>query len=422
MQHAILLLLLLAPAEPRTWTDQAGKYTITATLVEVQDGDVLIKKEDGEIVKLPVAKLSLKDQQFLKSTSKPAKPKPAANRKIASAVTKPVEAMIELPERGTQDEISISVDGGKLSLDIQSPASSLCEFAIETGEDGASWTITNGTSKVAHLKRSGKNLAIGWEADCPDEAECLRNAVLVVKSDNDKSAIALRSPVEIDAPYVDLENKAIAIPIEAQLWGLVAKDLKMEAIGFRNNESHLKSRFPGNGLVDHNEPAKLVIRDERPHAGVALNLSGTTAPMVRVEPFFVDFKSKKYPWTDKQLKSLRTAFINEISRHEREIPKAEAAIPAMEGQLKALKRQFRPGAANSGYVASRISKTQGDINETRNRLKSMRANLPGMRTRAQAFGELYDLSESIHQQVRVRFRVFFVAGDSEVTVLRVTDS
>lgn len=54
-------------AEVRSWSDQSGKFKIEAELVEVKDGVAVLKRTDGKRIEVPVAKLSAKDQEFLKS-------------------------------------------------------------------------------------------------------------------------------------------------------------------------------------------------------------------------------------------------------------------------------------------------------------------------------------------------------------------
>lgn len=54
------------PTEKRTWTDTTGKFKIEASFVK-QDGEqVELKRADGKTVKLPFAKLSAADQEFIK--------------------------------------------------------------------------------------------------------------------------------------------------------------------------------------------------------------------------------------------------------------------------------------------------------------------------------------------------------------------
>jgi hypothetical protein len=56
--------------ERRSWTDAAGKYQVTAELLDYKDGQVTLKREDGGLVTLPVEKLSRLDQVFLQSASR----------------------------------------------------------------------------------------------------------------------------------------------------------------------------------------------------------------------------------------------------------------------------------------------------------------------------------------------------------------
>lgn len=49
----------------RTWSDASGKFKIEAELVSVEDGKVNLKKKSGEVVSVPLAKLSKADQEFV---------------------------------------------------------------------------------------------------------------------------------------------------------------------------------------------------------------------------------------------------------------------------------------------------------------------------------------------------------------------
>ena len=62
----------VAPAKPasRTWSDQTGKFSVVAELVDFKDGKVRLKKEDGKVVTLPAEKLSDGDQAYLREHSR----------------------------------------------------------------------------------------------------------------------------------------------------------------------------------------------------------------------------------------------------------------------------------------------------------------------------------------------------------------
>jgi len=64
----------------RKWTDNTGKHSVLAELAEVVDGKATIKKQDGELVTPPLAKLSDADSRYLKTVislrSEPLPPAP----------------------------------------------------------------------------------------------------------------------------------------------------------------------------------------------------------------------------------------------------------------------------------------------------------------------------------------------------------
>ncbi len=49
---------------PRRWTDATGKFSITATFLELKDGTVFLKKDDGKRVEIPIDKLSAADADY----------------------------------------------------------------------------------------------------------------------------------------------------------------------------------------------------------------------------------------------------------------------------------------------------------------------------------------------------------------------
>jgi hypothetical protein len=52
---------------PRTWRSADGQYSVEATLVEVADDQVVLRREDGKTVKVPVSRLSDADREYLGS-------------------------------------------------------------------------------------------------------------------------------------------------------------------------------------------------------------------------------------------------------------------------------------------------------------------------------------------------------------------
>lgn len=66
---ALLFPLLPAMAEVRTWKDSTGQFQIRAEVIGVQGGQVTLKREDGQVVRLAVTRLSAEDQAFLRGAS-----------------------------------------------------------------------------------------------------------------------------------------------------------------------------------------------------------------------------------------------------------------------------------------------------------------------------------------------------------------
>ncbi len=55
------------PADARTWTDSTGHYRVEADLIGFNDTTVVLKKQDRQMVAVPVARLSKDDQAYLQS-------------------------------------------------------------------------------------------------------------------------------------------------------------------------------------------------------------------------------------------------------------------------------------------------------------------------------------------------------------------
>jgi hypothetical protein len=65
------LLLAIAPAaSAREWTDTTGGFSVEAELVEVKDDKVRLKKPSGQVVAVPIAKLSKGDREYIASLVK----------------------------------------------------------------------------------------------------------------------------------------------------------------------------------------------------------------------------------------------------------------------------------------------------------------------------------------------------------------
>lgn len=73
------LMLLACPAGAREWTDSSGTYRIEAELVAVRGTNVILEKVGGQIITIPLERLSVADRDYLRDLqAKPADTQSAA--------------------------------------------------------------------------------------------------------------------------------------------------------------------------------------------------------------------------------------------------------------------------------------------------------------------------------------------------------
>ena len=80
-----LLIVAASPSWARKWADKTGKYSVQAELVEVRGANVILKKSDGAVISVPVARLSEADRAFVKRAA--GAPGAAAKEPPSAAVT-----------------------------------------------------------------------------------------------------------------------------------------------------------------------------------------------------------------------------------------------------------------------------------------------------------------------------------------------
>ncbi|XZE54370.1 SHD1 domain-containing protein [Planctomycetaceae bacterium SH139] len=72
-----IVLCLLSPVgvsaqdSVREWTDSTGRFKVKASLLEVVDGNAMLRGADGRTLKIPLARLSKKDQEYLQTGDSP---------------------------------------------------------------------------------------------------------------------------------------------------------------------------------------------------------------------------------------------------------------------------------------------------------------------------------------------------------------
>lgn len=87
-----IVLCLLSPVgvsaqdSLREWTDSTGRFKVKASLLEVVDGVAMLRGADGRTLKIPLARLSKKDQEYLQAGDSPFEMVDADAEGLAGAV------------------------------------------------------------------------------------------------------------------------------------------------------------------------------------------------------------------------------------------------------------------------------------------------------------------------------------------------
>jgi len=178
-----IVMVQAAICAERTWTDSSGKFSIDAELVEVDGKTVVLKKADGEEVKVPLDRLSTRDQLFLKRQAN------------------------ETPEQG-DDEVPADGDRETAVTDITE------QFYrdLRTQERTAAAELLTATAKAAAAK--GKS-PLG---DLPSPSSGSRS-ILVGKADVDEKTAEV--PVKVRAGG-KMHDTKLHLRLEDDTWRVFA--------------------------------------------------------------------------------------------------------------------------------------------------------------------------------------------------------
>ncbi|MGN6133198.1 MAG: SHD1 domain-containing protein [Aureliella sp.] len=142
----------------REWVDATGRYRVEAELVSLRGDKVILEKSDGNIITLPIDRLSLADQNYLKSLSQPqtASPAPAAASSVPAAAPMARNAAGSLAPMSNSSSPTAPPSGDKLALAEQ--AQTILQAACYRchGEDGAS---EGGFNFVVNLEKLSRTIA-----------------------------------------------------------------------------------------------------------------------------------------------------------------------------------------------------------------------------------------------------------------------
>ena len=95
-------------AELRTWTSKSGKFTVKAELLSFDQEVVSLRRANGKTIKVPLAKLSKEDQEYVLDQPKPKAEPVAAREEESVAELEKLGATIKRNEQGEIVEVNLS--------------------------------------------------------------------------------------------------------------------------------------------------------------------------------------------------------------------------------------------------------------------------------------------------------------------------
>lgn len=95
-----------APTEVRTWMSADGKFSTRAVLLEFGDDSVVLKKESGDRITVPLERLSEKDRKYVAQQRAPEPPAPRESDGVGDLVDDPTDAVKNVTVYATRSRLS----------------------------------------------------------------------------------------------------------------------------------------------------------------------------------------------------------------------------------------------------------------------------------------------------------------------------
>jgi hypothetical protein len=210
-----LLLFIAVPAigagESRKWTDAGGTYSVVAEFVELKDGVVRLRRDDGRIARIPLDRLSEADKRYVRQVTeaKPAETPPFEEETPAVSIAPTTngggmsivadgaglnvdEAQKDAFRNAVRQAVGLVVDADTLVRNDQ-----LVEDKVLTYSDGF---ITKFEQVPGSLKQQGGlvRLKIKAQVERKSLVERLKAANISLKAVDGKSLFA-RAVTELEA-------------------------------------------------------------------------------------------------------------------------------------------------------------------------------------------------------------------------------
>ena len=327
---------------------------------------------------------------------------------------------VVVPAIGDNDFVEIAAIGNAdVEFDIRNPEGNSLTFTVTGGEDQQSWSITDGNSPIARLQRENGKVNLYWQGGVSKSAECLRNTLLAVTVGGDEHTVRMRSTKSEEAPLVDLSKTIMTFPIDVELYGLQASQLRFEVVGTENGMT--AQRFdPVDQKANADQKVRLILRDQPPYAAFDFSLSARGAVLAaKVWPIMAGEDQDTAPWTIKSVNTIYRRLNEKIAAATQAVQQLPKVIQNIKSTISKLK-SVSPNsplyfAAQNDLVAAQIELEQAEA-----ALADAKAGIPRWQKRGQDLKVLADLGNSINGTMRISYRVFYLVAGHEVDLFQAT--
>ncbi len=138
----------------RTWIDRRGKYRVEAEFLELDNGNVRLRREDGKVISMPLERLSQADQEFVESHVA------VCLESVSSYYVDSIlrgRPLAGVPLLLKLNDAQIVIVRAELILSRRQKRLSLDDFHLSdaSGEKGIRWGVS-GKGEDAHLQTFGQ--------------------------------------------------------------------------------------------------------------------------------------------------------------------------------------------------------------------------------------------------------------------------
>ena len=187
-------------AELRTWTSKSGKFTVKVELLSFDQGVVSLRRDNGKTPKVPLAKLSKEDQEYVLDQPKPkAEPDTSAIKKLMT----PDQLSLGGPVVNSVDMVLVPIPAGEFMMG--SPASEPARLDNETQHKvkitQPFYLGAHEVTQAQYQQVMGNNPSHRRGATKPVERVVWNDAIEFCRKLSEKEGVEYRLPTEAEWEY-----------------------------------------------------------------------------------------------------------------------------------------------------------------------------------------------------------------------------